>query len=441
MPARGERAINRLTPLGFIVGFGVVSMLGDFVYEGARAVVGPYLATLGAGAALVGFITGAGEAVALILRLVSGPVSDRTRRYWPIAIAGYAITMVSVPVLAAAQSLWQAALCVIGERFGKAVRSPSRDTMLAQASVQIGRGRAFGLHEALDQSGALIGPLVVAAMIAISGYRLGFLVLAAPAALALLVLGLLHRAVPDPGAYERAATATATAAAPAKTTAPATTPTRAEPEHEAPVEADASASGTGPAAARAPAPHDVSSWWRFSRRYWSYAVFTALTMTGFATFGVLSYHLQVRHVVPSWEIPVIYAAAMGLDAIAALASGRVYDRIGMRGLIVLPLLAAAVPVLSFSTEPGLVWAGAIVWGAATGVHESTMRAAVADLVPALRRGTAYGLFAALYGVAWLIGSTVIGALYAVGITTAIVFVLCAQAVALASFTFVLRARS
>ncbi|HZD64680.1 MAG TPA: MFS transporter, partial [Acidimicrobiales bacterium] len=179
---------NRLRPLQFVVGFGVVSMLGDLVYEGARAVVGPFLATLGAGAALVGFITGIGEAAALVLRLASGPVSDRTRRYWPIAIAGYAVTMVAVPLLAATEALWQAALAVVGERFGKAVRTPSRDTMLAQASTEANRGWSFALHEALDQSGALLGPLLVAGMVALSGYRLGFAVLAAPAALCLLVL-------------------------------------------------------------------------------------------------------------------------------------------------------------------------------------------------------------------------------------------------------------
>lgn len=412
MRADGGREVNRLSALQFIIGFGLVSMLGDFVYEGARAVVGPYLATLGAGAALVGFITGAGEAVALVLRLVSGPVSDRTRRYWPIAIAGYAITMVSVPVLAAAQTLWQAALCVVGERFGKAVRSPSRDTMLAQASVELGRGKAFGLHEALDQAGALLGPLLVAAMIAVSGYRLGFLVLAAPAALALMTLAVLHRAVPDPEAYERAASAMGATADEEAT--PATDP--------------------------APATDTAVPWWHFSARYWSYAIFTALTMTGFATFGVLSYHLQVRHVVPTWQIPVIYAVAMGLAALASLAFGHVYDKVGLRGLLVLPILAAAVPALSFSIDPTLVWIGAVVWGAANGVHESTMRAAVADLVPAGRRGTAYGLFAAVYGVAWLAGSTVIGALYAISTTTAIVFVLAAQVVALCSFWFVARTR-
>ena len=156
------------------------SLLADFVYEGARSIVGPFLATFGASAGLVGFITGAGEAVALVSRLWTGKLSDRTGRHWALSILGYVITVVSVPLLATAWALWPAAVLVVAERFGKAVRTPARDTMLAQASSDVGRGRAFALHEALDQTGALIGPLVVAAAVALSGFRLGFAILAVP---------------------------------------------------------------------------------------------------------------------------------------------------------------------------------------------------------------------------------------------------------------------
>lgn len=380
----------------FVLGFGLVAMLGDFVYEGARSVVGPYLATLGASAAVVGVVTGAGEAVALVFRLGFGPLTDRTGRPWPITIAGYAITMIAVPMLAVTTVLWQAVIAVVGERFGKAVRSPAKGAMLAAASAGLGRGRAFAIQEALDQFGAVCGPLLVAGMVAISGYRLGFSILAVPAAIALVVLGLLRRAVPRPEAYEEAETAR---------------------------------SGPAPAGAVAVA----LPWWRFSARFWGYSAFTALTMLGYATFAVLAFHLQVHHVVPSYQIPIIYAVAMGIDAIAALASGWVYDRVGLRGLVVLPLLAAVVPALSFSTSVPLVWLGAAVWGAAMGVHESTMKAAVADLVPAGRRGSGYGAFTAVYGLAWLAGSAAIGALYEVSVTAAVLFVVAAQAVALVAF--------
>jgi MFS family permease len=301
--------------------------------------------------------------------------------------------MVSVPLMAVAHAVAPASALVVSERFGKAVRSPARDTMLAQASVDMGHGRAFGLHEALDQSGALLGPLLVAAMVAISGYRLGFAVLAVPGVLALLAVTRLRAAAPHPEDYQTAATAP----------------------------------GRAPAEAG------------FPRRFWLYAAFTALTMTGFATFAVLAYHLQVNHVLSAPLIPVVYAAAMGAAALAALAAGAAYDRLGLRGMIVLPVLAAAVPFLSFATAPALVCAGAIVWGAAMGIHESTMRAAVADLVPAARRGAGFGTFTAVYGLAWLVGAGVVAALYSHSVGAAETYVVAVQAAALVAFVPLWRA--
>jgi MFS family permease len=378
---------NRLSAMRFVIAFGVVSLLADFVYEGARSIVGPFLATFGASAGLVGFVTGAGEAVALVSRLWTGALSDRTGRHWALSILGYAVTIVSVPLLATAWTLWPAAALVVAERFGKAVRTPARDTMLAQASGDLGRGRAFALHEALDQSGALLGPLLVAAAVALSGFRLGFAVLAVPGAVALGALAWLRRAAPAPAAYERAA-------------------------------AQDRADGRDG---------------RLPTRFWWYAAFTALSMAGYATFAVLAYHLQQRHVVSDATIPVVYALAMGAAAVAALGSGWLYDRVGLRGLAIVPPLTAAVPFLSFSTQPALVWAGAALWGAAVGVHESTMRAAVADLVPAARRGAGYGTFTAIYGLAWLAGSTAIGVLYGHSRGAATTFVVVMQVLALAAF--------
>ncbi|WP_217496207.1 MFS transporter [Arthrobacter sp. 24S4-2] len=307
--------------MGFVLTFGVVSMLADVVYEGARSITGPYLATLGATAVMVGFITGFGEAVALVLRLGTGPLADRTRKYWPLTIAGYALTVLAVPLLALASSLWQASALVIMERFGKAVRTPARDTMLSHAGTEIGRGKAFAIHEALDQSGALLGPLLVGLMIAVSGYQLGFGVLAIPGALALVAVLLLRRAVPAPERFDAQAVT-------------------------------AHAVERGSRAPRVPLP----------ARFWWYSAFTAVSMFGFSTFGVISYHLEVQQVMPSALIPVTYAVSMGAAALAALASGALYDKIGLRGLLIALPLTAAVPFLSFTTTPGLVWAGAVVWG-------------------------------------------------------------------------------
>jgi MFS family permease len=375
-----------------VLAFGVVSMLGDVVYEGARSIVGPYLATLGASAALVGLITGAGEATALVPRLLSGALSDRTGRQWAITIVGYAITFVAAPLLALAWALWPAAALVVLERLGKAIRTPARDTMLAQASAELGRGRAFALHEAMDQAGALVGPLVVAGMVAIGSFELGFGILAIPAIAAMAVLAAIRRAVPRPAAYET------------------TVPT------------GASASGPLPA------------------RFWLYAAFTATSVAGFATFAVLGYHLQIHHVVSTATIPVIYALAMGSAGLAALASGWAYDSAGLLGLAVVPVMTAAVPFLSFSTNVTLVLIGAAVWGAAMGIHESTMRAAVTDLVPTARRGAGYGTFTAIYGLAWLAGGTLVGALYGRSIGAVEIFVVALQVLALAMFVPLIRAR-
>jgi MFS family permease len=380
---------NRITPLRFVMIFGLVSGLGDVVYEGARSIIGPYLDTFGASAALVGVVTGVGEAVALVFRLYTGRLSDRTGAHWRITITGYAITMVSVPLLAVAGPLWLACAFIIGERFGKAVRSPARDTMLAEASVDLGRGRAFAIHEALDQTGALIGPLVVAAMLAAHhGYTAGFAVLAGPGALAMLTLAYLRRQAPDPASFDPTVQASQ---------------------------------------ARPVTVHG------FSRTYWQYAAFTAATLAGFATFAVLAYHLQHHHVVSDAQIPVIYAVAMGAAAVASLSSGWVYDRFGLRGLVALPVFGAMIPFWSFSTSVPLVWAGATLWGALMGVHESTMRAAVADLVPRERRGAGYGTFTAVYGLAWLAGAALIGVLYDVSIDVAIAFTVAVQALALLLF--------
>lgn len=380
---------NRMSPLRFVLVFGVVSGLADFVYEGARSIVGPYLATYGASAALVGAVTGLGEAVALVFRLATGRLSDRTGRHWVISITGYAITIVSVPLLGLGGPLGVACLLVLAERFGKAVRTPARDTMLAAASADLGRGRAFAVHEALDQSGALIGPLAVAGVLALhDGYRTAFAVLAVPGVAALAVLAYLRRAVPRPGSYD-----------------PDVRPTQTRPV----------------------------SFHGFSRRYWQYAAFSAATLAGFATFAVLAYHLERRHVVSAATIPLLYAVAMGAAALAALGSGRIYDRAGLRGLVLLPPLGAVVPFLAFSTSVPLVWIGSLLWGTVMGIHESTMRAAVADLVPAERRGVGYGTFTAVYGLAWLVGATAIGALYDVSIDDAIMFTVAAQAVSLVLF--------
>ncbi|MFD7175586.1 MFS transporter [Streptomyces sp. NPDC059929] len=375
-----------MRPWRFVVWFGTVSLLADFVYEGARSVTGALLASLGASALVVGVVTGAGEAAALGLRLVSGPLADRSGRFWAWTIAGYALTVVSVPVLGLATTVWMACVLVIAERVGKAVRSPAKDTLLSYATAATGRGRGFAVHEAMDQIGALIGPLIVAGVLALTGgdYAPALGVLAAPGVAVLALLVRLRRRVPNPGVYE----------------------------HPAAAEPGAAPKGQLPAA------------------FWMYAAFIAATTAGFATFGLLSFHLIQRGLLAVAWVPVLYAGAMAVDALAALATGWAYDRIGPRVLAVLPLLAAAVPALAFTRTLVTAVCGSLVWGAAMGIQESTLRATVADLVPAGRRATAYGIFAGVIGGASLAGGVLMGALYGYSIPVLVAVVAAIQVGAL-----------
>ncbi|MEH0934204.1 MFS transporter [Micromonospora psammae] len=386
---------TRWTPWRFVTAFGVVSLLSDVVYEGARSVIGPYLATFGASATVVGLVTGAGEATALAGRLATGPLADRTRAYWPLVLVGYAVTMVAVPALGLATALWLAAALFIAERAGKAIRGPARDVMLSNAAAAVGRGKGFAVHEALDQAGAVAGPLLVAAVLAATAqnYRPAFLALAVPGVAGVLLLLWLRAGVPDPRRFE-----------------------------------------PGPRPGAAPAPPAA----RLPRVFWAYLAFTVLTTAGFATFGVLSFHLATRNVVPVAAVPVVYAAAMGIDAIAALASGWLYDRAGFRVLAAVPVLTALIPLAAFTTTTATAVVGVLAWGAVLGIQESTMRAAIADIVPAARRGTAYGVFAAGLGGATLVGGLLTGALYDYSITALVITVAGIQAAALILFLAIVR---
>jgi predicted MFS family arabinose efflux permease len=276
---------------------------------------------------------------------------------------------VCVPLLAltpllGAAGLAAAAGLILAERIGKAIRSPAKSALLAEAAAQVGMGRGLGVHKALDQIGAFAGPLLVAGLVAATGtLGPGLTALAVPGAVAMVLLVLTRRRLPAP-------------AAPG-----------------APV--------TGGGRTRTPLP---ASFLRF-------AVGTAACTAGLVTFGLISFHLTARDLVPAAGVPLLYAGAMGAGALAALITGEVYDRLGPRILLVLPLLVAGVPALAFGNSLGSVVPGVLLWGAAVGVQDSTVKALVADLVPRERRATAYGVFAALQGAGALLGGVAAGAIY------------------------------
>lgn len=390
-----------------VVGFGVVSLAADMVYEGARSVYGPLLASLGASAVVVGLVTGAGEAAALLLRLVSGPLADRTRRYWSLTLLGYGLTAVCVPLLAFTPLLGGAGLAVaaaliLAERLGKAVRSPAKSALLADAASRVGLGRGLGVHKALDQVGAFAGPLLVAAVVAMAAGTLwpALAVLALPGVVAMLLL----------------------LAVRARTDVPAAS--------NAPAGGTPSASSDPPATRAAPrTPLPAVFHW--------FAAAMALCTAGLVTFGLIGFHLVRAGVVATATVPLMYAAAMAAGALAALLTGALYDRTGPRVLIALPVLIAAVPALLFGGGLPLAAAGVLLWGAAVGVQDSTVKALVADLVPRDRRATAYGVFAAVQGAGALAGGAAAGFLYELSPASLTTAVAVTQVIALVTLVGVL----
>jgi len=371
----------------FVILLGVVSLLSDATYEGARSITGPFLAALGATGTAVGVVAGFGELVGYGLRLVSGVISDRTGRYWAITLIGYAINLLAVPTLALAGRWEMAAALMILERVGKAIRTPARDAMLSHATAEVGRGWGFGLHEAMDQLGAVAGPLIVAAVLhARRDYRTGFLVLLAPAVLALSILIVARYRYPRPRDLE------------------------AQARH-------LQASG-------------------FPRVFWLYLTAVALVAAGYVDFPLIAYHFQKRAVVPEIWIPLSYAVAMGVDALAALVFGRLYDRIGISTLAIVGLVSAWFAPLTFLGGFWLALGGMALWGVGMGAQESIMRAAIAGMISPERRGSAYGIFNAGYGMIWFLGSALMGILYDVSLTALIAFSVVTQLASVPLFLLV-----
>jgi MFS family permease len=384
-----KQSLIKSRALRFVLLIGVMSFFADFTYEGSRSIVGPYLALLGASAVVVAIVTGFGELLGYGLRLVSGRLSDRTRQFWPITIFGYIIQMLSVPLLALAGNWQVAALLIIIERVGKATRNPPRDVMLSHAAKEMGYGWGFGVHEALDQSGALFGPLVVAAVLALRGqYQVAFAVLLIPALITLSILVVARLNYPRPE----------------------------EMEGNPP---DVKATG-------------------LPRVFWLYLTGAVLVAVGFADFPFIAYHFARTSTVPSTLIPVFYSVAMGVSGAGSLLFGRLFDKFGLSILIPLTILSALFAPLVFLGNFWVALVGVALWGLGIGVHESIIPAAVATMVPVQRRASAYGLFTAGYGIFWFLGSAMIGVLYGVSIPVLIAFCLAVELAAIPFFVVVRR---
>jgi MFS family permease len=350
------------SPFYFVILLGLVSLFSDMTYEGARSITGPYLFYLGAGAAVVGFASGFGEFIGYGLRLFSGWLADKTKKYWGLMFIGYALNLLSVPALALVNSWGLAVLLIILERTGKALRTPARDTLLSYATFKMGRGLGFGIHEAMDQIGAFVGPLIVALVFYLKmGYKPAFLVLLIPALIALSLLTFARIIYPAPQKFEKGFLELETKG--------------------------------------------------FSKSFWWYLLGMCLVGAGFVDFPLIGYHLEKTSILSKDWIPILYALAMGVDALSAIFLGLLFDRIGLKAVILAIILSLGAIPLTFLGGIILIFLGMILWGIGLGAQESIMRAVIAQLVPIEKRGVGYGIFNTFFGLFWFAGSFLLGFLY------------------------------
>ncbi len=362
--------------LTIVILFGVISMLGDLVHESARSVNGQYLSLVGLTATQVGLVFGIGEFLGYALRLLFGSLLDRSGRYWLFLFIGYGVHLV-IPLMGVTTAWGWLYTFILLERVGKALRSPAKDTLLsAVAEGEIGLGYAFGIQEALDQLGAFLGPLLFTALFSIldrstiDAFQIGYRLLLIPFLLLMVVLIWVHQRF---------------------------------------VRADL----TPKVEVNAPPV-------RLQPIFWIYSAFTFFAAFGLINFSIVGYHLKVKQIVPDSVIPILYAVAMAVDALVAIVIGKLYDRMkrktgrksaGILVLLIVPVLTAFLPILTFSHTNMFIWIGMVLMGSVLGVHETVMRSAIADITPFRKRGIGFGLFNTIYGLALLFGSLLIGRLY------------------------------
>jgi MFS family permease len=375
---------SRRQAVHFIILLGCISLFADMTYEGARSINGPFLKILGTSGTVVGIVAGFGELVGYGLRLFSGYISDRTGKYWLILIVGYALNLLSVPLLALA-GYWQiAVVLMIAERAGKAIRNPTRDAMLSYASGETGRGWGFGLHEFMDQLGATLGPLLVSAVLYYkqTDYRLSYFLLLIPALCALSVLLAAKKLYPRPQDLEI-------------------------------IKVQLSEANTFETPA-----------------FILYTIAAMCLATGYADYPLIAYHFKKDTQVADFWIPAAYALAMFSAGISALITGHLFDRFGKRVLVGVTFLSLFFAPLVFLMNFKWAILGMVLWGLGLGAQESILKAGIVDMVPPKKRATAFGLFDTFYGIAWFAGSACMGILYDKSITDLVIFSINMQSISI-----------
>ncbi len=367
--------------VGFIVCLGVVSLFADMTYEGAHSIIGPYLKGLGATAFEVALISGVGEMLGASLRFFSGRLADRTHAYWGITFLGYAMNVVAVPALAFAGNWQIAAILVIAERTGKALRGPARDVLLSSATEEVGHGWGFGLHSIMDQTGAVIGPLLMMVAIARS-HHIGsaFLWLVVPAIGTLVALTTARVLHPSRGVVAKSGS------------------TQVLPQV-----------------------------------FWIYVAGAGLLACGTVDFPLLAYHFENTRIATETEIPLLYSGAMAVNGLTALLFGRMFDRVGLIALVTGILISLFALPLGFLGGSTAAIASVACWATGLGAQDACLRSGIAKVVSMNKRGSAFGAFNGVYGVMWFVGSLAMGLLYSRGLSVLVVFGVFAQLAAAAIF--------
>lgn len=372
----------------FIILFGIVSLFSDMTHEGASSLRGVYLSLIGASAGTIGFISGLGELVGYSLRYFFGKLTDKTHKYWQMTIFGYILDILAVPALALVGEdgwIYACGLLVI-QRMGKAIKKPAKDTIMSFAASQEGAGKSFAIQEMLDQIGAFLGPffLYVVMLFKTDGttfeiYSRCFAYLAIPGAITLILLLYTKKRFPNPEHFEP------------------------EPKEYIP--------------------------FKMKDSFIFYIIGISLFSFGFIDYSLIIMHVSKNlnvltngvGLINMETIPLIYAGAMLVDAISALIFGIMYDRNGIKALVISTIISAPFSLFVFGfNNIYAVLLGITLWGVGMGAQESILKAAVTSVVPKSSRATGYGIFEMSFGVFWFLGSWLLGVLYDINISSLII---------------------
>lgn len=393
--------------MAFIVLFGVVSLFSDMTHEGASSIRGAYLSLLGASAGMIGFVSGLGELIGYSMRYVFGKLTDKSKLYWPMTIFGYTLDVLAVPALAlVGEGGWIAAcLLLVVQRMGKAIKKPAKDTIMSFAASQEGAGKSFGIQEVLDQIGAFLGPVLLYLVMLFQQegdvfrvYSRCFAALAIPGAVTMILLFVTRAKFPNPERFEP------------------------EPKEYVP--------------------------FRLKKEFILYIAGISLFAFGFIDYSIVIMHVsrtytalapglsETTSLASGGALPLLYAGAMLVDAVAALAFGFLYDKKGVQALAWSTLLSApfAVFIFSFHSVP-LLLLGVALWGVGMGAQESILKAAVANMAPKDSRATAYGIFECSFGAFWFLGSWLLGVLYDWSIPAMVIVSVSAQLAAIPLYIY------